>query len=57
MFENISYIWVGIGLLVFIFIVCVCMIFLPKSINYYSEETYPIIKYIHENNLDIIKED
>jgi len=58
MFEDISYVWVGIGFLVFIFIVCIGMvIFLPKSTNFYPAETYPNLKYIHEESLDIIKED
>lgn len=49
---------VFIGISVIIFIICVLLlIFAPKSINYYSIETYPILKSICENNKDIINKD
>lgn len=46
------------GVVVIIFIISVSLlIFAPKSINYYDTTTYPIIKYIHENNFQIIKDE
>lgn len=53
---NISYFWVGVCII--IFIICIALlIFAPKSINYYSPDIYPILEYINDNNLEIIKED
>lgn len=41
-----------------VFIVCVTLlIFAPKSTNYFPPNTYPILKYIHENSMDAIVED
>jgi aspartyl/asparaginyl beta-hydroxylase (cupin superfamily) len=46
------------GSIVFIFIICIfLLIFLPKSKNFYVPDTYPIIKYISENNINTIQED
>jgi aspartyl/asparaginyl beta-hydroxylase (cupin superfamily) len=52
----IPYFWVGFVVIVFIISV-VLMIFAPKSINFYPDNVYPIIEYIHNNNIDIIKSD
>lgn len=53
---KISYFWIGIFIIVFI--ICIALlIFAPKSTNYYSVDTYPILKYINENNMNIIKEE
>jgi aspartyl/asparaginyl beta-hydroxylase (cupin superfamily) len=53
---NIPYFWVGFVVVVFIISVTL-LIFAPRSINFYQHTTYPIIKYIYENNIDIIKSD
>lgn len=55
---NINTTFICVGLVVIIFIVSVSLlIFAPKSINYHTLETYPILKFIHENNLDTIQKD
>ena len=47
--------FVFIGIVIVIFIICITLfLFAPKSTNFYDSSTYPIIKYINENNLDII---
>jgi aspartyl/asparaginyl beta-hydroxylase (cupin superfamily) len=47
--------FIYIGIIVIIFIICITLlIFAPKSINYYDLDTYPILKYITENNKDVI---
>ena len=49
--------FVFIGIVIVIFIICITLfLFAPKSINFYDSSTYPIIKYINENNLDIIND-
>ena len=53
---NSIFIWVGIVVVVLVFCVAL-LIFAPKSINFYRPETYPIIRYLHENNLQIIKDE
>jgi aspartyl/asparaginyl beta-hydroxylase (cupin superfamily) len=53
---NIPYFWIGFVVVVFIISVTL-MIFAPRSINFYPYNVYPIIKYIHENNTDVIKSD
>lgn len=54
MFDS-MFLWIGI--VVIIFIICVSLlIFAPKSINYYNVDTFPIVKYLHENNLQLIKD-
>ena len=41
-----------------IFIVSVSLlIFAPRSVNFYNDDTYPILKSIYENNKEIITED
>ncbi len=43
------------GIVVIIFMISITLlIFAPKSINYYTPDTYPILKYICENNKNII---
>ena len=43
------------GIVVIIFMISITLlIFAPKSINYYMPDTYPILKYICENNKNII---
>jgi len=55
---NIDTTFIYIGLFVIIFIISVSLlIFAPKSINYYTPDTYPILKSIHDNNKDIITGD
>jgi aspartyl/asparaginyl beta-hydroxylase (cupin superfamily) len=55
---NIDTTFICIGLFVIIFIISVSLlIFAPKSINYYTPDTYPILKSIHDNNKDIITGD
>ena len=53
---NVPYFWIGFVVVVFIISVGL-MIFAPRSINFHSPTVYPIIKYIHENNTDVIKSD
>jgi aspartyl/asparaginyl beta-hydroxylase (cupin superfamily) len=50
--------FICIGIVVIIFIISVSLlIFAPKSINYYTPDTYPILKSINDNNKDIINND
>lgn len=50
--------FICIGFVVIMLVICICLlIFAPKSTNFYSHDTYPIIKYLHDNNLQIIKDD
>ena len=53
---SIPYFWIGFVVVVFIISVTL-MIFAPRSINFHQPTVYPIIKYIHENNIDVIKLD
>lgn len=53
---NVPYFWIGFVVIVFIISVTL-MIFAPKSVNFYPEDTYPIIKYINDNNTAIINDD
>jgi aspartyl/asparaginyl beta-hydroxylase (cupin superfamily) len=53
---NSIFIWVGIVVVVLVFCVAL-LIFAPKSINFYKPKIYPIIQYLHENNLQIIKDE
>lgn len=55
MFKT-TFFWIGIVVIIFIISVSL-LIFAPKSTNYYDMELYPIVKYIHENNQQIIKDD
>jgi aspartyl/asparaginyl beta-hydroxylase (cupin superfamily) len=53
---NSMFIWIGI--VVVTLVICVSLlIFAPRSINFYKPEIYPIIQYLHENNLQCIKDD
>jgi hypothetical protein len=56
MFFKITPINVGISIIIFV-ITMVLVIFAPKSINYYNPDIFPIVKYINENNKDLIKSD
>lgn len=50
--------FICIGIVVITFIICVSLlIFAPKSINYYYKETYPILTYINDNNINVINND
>lgn len=55
MFDT-SFIWIGVVVIIFIISVSL-LIFAPKSINYFDASTYPIVKFISENNDQIIKDD
>jgi len=55
MFDSVFF-WVGFVVVIFIVSVCL-LIFAPKSVNFYDTNTFPIIKYICENNNQIIKDD
>lgn len=47
-----------IGVVVIIFIISVSLVlFAPRSINFYGHDTFPILKYINENNNQIIKDE
>lgn len=49
---------VNVGILVIIFIVSIMIfIFAPSRKNYYNSDIFPIIKYINDNNKDIINND
>ena len=50
---DLNFLYVGIVVIIFIISISL-LIFAPKSINYYTVDTYPILKYIGENNKDII---
>jgi len=53
---NSSFIWIGV--IVVIFILCIALlIFAPKGKNYFNSNIYPIVKYLHENNLQTFKDD
>ena len=50
--------FIHIGIFVILFIACVSLlIFAPRCVNYYGADTYPILNYLHENNLQTIKDD
>lgn len=50
--------FIFIGIVIVIFIICVgLLIFAPRSINFHDATIYPILKYINENNSDIIHAD
>ena len=56
MFNTNTFIYIGIIVIVFIISVSL-LIFAPKSKNYYKEETYPFIEYLHNNNAQLIKDE
>lgn len=50
-------IFIVIGVIIIIFIISVSlMIFAPKSINFYDSDIFPIVKYINNNNNQLIKD-
>lgn len=55
MFDT-AFIWIGIVVVIFIISISL-LIFAPKSVNYFDSSTYPIVKFISENNNQIIKDD
>ena len=55
MFDSV-FLWIGV--LVVIFMICISLlIFAPKGKNYFNSNIYPILKYLHENNLQVFKDD
>jgi aspartyl/asparaginyl beta-hydroxylase (cupin superfamily) len=56
MIFNISPITIGILFIIFIISITL-VIFAPRSKNYYNADIFPIIKYINDNNKDIIEND
>lgn len=51
-------VFIAFGIVIIIFIISVSLvIFAPRSINFYGHDTFPILKYINENNSQIIKDE
>lgn len=53
---DISYINIGIFIIIFIIILSL-VIFAPRSKNFYTNDIFPIVQYIHKNNHDIFDTD